>query len=335
VTSVGAAPEAPLVSVLIVTYRQHALFGRCFQSIRRATADQSVEFIVVVNGVPLRVEHRMAGAAGATLVHAPVNLGLAGGLHAARARARGRYLAIVQDDVEVGPGWLEPLIETLDDDPSAGAVASRVELTDGGLQHEGMIVWRHATLTPLGDPHQPGNRQPVDAGGSASMLVRGDAWDDVGGPDLELFPLRYIDIDLCLSLAGAGWNVMVEPRSVVRHRVHSSTTSMHRSYLTTRHQPRVIRRHAALLENRPECDEAPEGVAAQIRRCAEDATRRQSVPRLEPTRPHSEPMPMDRLVRRARRQALVLRAALVVWRVRVLVWRGRQRVQPSARSRGS
>jgi GT2 family glycosyltransferase len=296
--------------VLIVTYQHHELFGRCFELLRRATADQYIEFVVVVNGVPLRVEHRMAEAAGATLVHPPVNLGLAGGLHAARAQARGRYLAIVQDDVEVMPGWLEPLIETLDDDPSVGAVASRVERTDGGLQHEGMIVWRDAS-------------------------VRGDAWDDVGGPDLELFPVGYIDIDLCLCLAGAEWNVMVEPRSVVRHRMHSSTTSMHRSYLNRRHRPRVIRRHAALLEHRPERDEAPEGVAAQIRRCAEDATRRRSEPRPVPTRRHSEPMPMDRLVRHARRQALVLRAALVVWRVRVLLWRGRQRVQAFARSRGS
>jgi GT2 family glycosyltransferase len=304
---------APLVSILIVTYRQHEAFGRCFRRVHDATKGLPVEAIVVVNGVTLEREHELASQMGAVLVRPPVNLGLPGGLHAARAQARGRYLAILQDDVEVQDGWLEPLVQVLDEDPSVGAVASRVELVDGSLQHEGWIVWRDALLTPLGDPDQPGPSRPVDAGGTASLLVRAEAWDDVGGPNLDLFPLWYVDVDFCLSLQEAGWNVMVQPQSIVRHHRHASTTSAFRAYLQTRQQPRVLARHASTLGQRPTRATAPEAIAAQIRRCEEDAARRRAEARPSRARLSIETRSMGELTKRATRQSRALRCGYPIW----------------------
>ena len=318
-------PGPPLVSILIVTYTRHELLGRCVESLLRATAGLDVEIVVVVNGVPVREEHRAAAAAGATLVHAPVNLGLSGGLHAARSRARGCYLAVVQDDVVVAPGWLEPLVEALDADPSIGAVTSRVELFDGGLQHEGRLVWRRAKQTNLGDARHPGSRRPVDAGGTASLLVRTSAWDSVGGTDLGLYPLMFVDIDLCLALTTAGWNVVVEPRSVARHERNSSTTERFRTYLWSRCGRRVARRHGAVLSTRPDLDDAAEGVAAQVARCAREAERRRAAWSPDRVPAAIAPVPLDRLVRGARRQVVAVRVGYAVWRLRVWVWRVRRR----------
>lgn len=317
---------APLVSVLIVTYREYERFGRCFRALQRVIDGLSAEVIVVVNGVPLRDEHREAEAAGAQLYSAPFNLGFPAGLQVARGKARGRYLAILQDDVEVQDGWLEPLIGVLDDDPSVGVVSSRVERDDGGLEHEGFFLWRDATAEPLGDPASPGTLRPVDAAGSAALLVRAEAWDGVGGPDFDLFPTWFVDIDLCLSLGRGGWNVMSEPRSVVRHGVHVSTSDQLRHYMHARHQPRIVRRHAVVLGGRPAIGDPPEAVAVQVARSAAEAELRRTTPRPPPVCFHREPMPVEMLIPHMRRQSRRFRAGYYWWRARRLPGRAQRRL---------
>ena len=320
---VGVDP--PLVSILVVTYQRHDLFARCFASLVAETRGMDLEFVVVVNGDRLEAVHRDAERAGATVLHPGVNLGLAGGLHAARAAAHGRYLLVVQEDVEVEAGWLPPLLEVFADDPSVGAVASRVELPDGTLQHEGYVVVRDAGVLRAGDPDRQGPRRAVDCAGTASLLVAAEAWDAIGGPDLDLYPLWYVDVDLGLALARAGWNVMVEPRSRVRHRAHSGTTGPFRAYLSHRNRPRVARRYADVLAQRPEREDTPELVTSQLDRCAYEAAGRRTRPRPGPV-PRSAPQTMAQLIHRARRQARSVRLAYPFFRVRLGVWQLRLRL---------
>ena len=321
----------PLVSVLVVTYTQHARFARCLETVREHTTDVSHEVVVVVNG-ERRPEHEAAAAAGATVVFAPRNLGLAGGLHAARSRARGRYLMLVQDDVEVRAGWLRPLLAVAEADESVGAVCGRVELFDGKLQQEGRIVWRGAYLTALGDPRVPGVRRAVDTGGTSALLVRAEAWDAIDGPDLGLYPLMYVDIDLALSLAESGWNVMVEPRSVVAHGLGQSTPTELRKYLLARRRRRVARRHAATLRRHEVRDGTPDSLARAVERCARAADERRNRRAFASRRAPAPRRSMDQLVRRARWEAVRLRIGYAVWPVRVFLWRCRERVT-TARAR--
>src|SRR5678815_4145143 len=51
---------APLVSILVVTYRKHELFGRCFASLVAGTDGLDVEYVVVVNGPRREPEHEAA-----------------------------------------------------------------------------------------------------------------------------------------------------------------------------------------------------------------------------------------------------------------------------------
>jgi len=303
----------PLVSILVVTYRKHELFGRCLASLLEATRGADVEIVVVVNSDRVEREHHDAEAAGAIVIRPGVNLGLAGGLQAARAAARGRYLLVTQEDVEVDPDWLAPLLEVFADDPSVGAVTSRVEHANGDLQHEGWIIVRDLSVVAVGDQERRGPRRAVDSGGTASLLVAADAWDAIGGPNIDLYPLWCVDVDLALSLARAGWNVMVEPRSRVRHRAHSSTSEGFRAYLSHRNGSRVARRFADEIARRPERQESPEFIAGQLDRCAREADLRRTQPR--PTATPSPPPTMADLVRRARRQQWSVRLGYPVWRV--------------------
>ncbi|HZI84923.1 MAG TPA: glycosyltransferase [Casimicrobiaceae bacterium] len=237
----------PVVSILLVTWKRIDLLEDCLEGIAAAKPAVPFELVIVNNGGARTAERVEAIAPGARIVHTRVNLGLPGGLRLARSMARGRYLATLQDDVVVTKGWLDRLVARMDEDRWVGIVGSRVALPSGhhicGLYLLGGLTWLH----PNADPAPA----PVDLCTSASMLIRARAWDDAGGPSPELFPLGYVDFDLCIRVARRGWIVETLSRSLVRHKWHQSTSEATRTYTGLRNGRLVRDWHAAWLSERP------------------------------------------------------------------------------------
>jgi GT2 family glycosyltransferase len=238
----------PIVSILLVTWKRIDLLKDCLDGIAAVKPAVPHELLIVNNGGSRTAERVEAIAPGARIIHARVNLGLPGGLRLARSVARGKYLATLQDDVVVQEGWLDQLVERMDEDPWVGIVGSRVELPDGhqicGLYLLGGLSWLH----PAAEPEPI----PIDLCTSASMLIRARAWDDAGGPSPELFPLGYVDFDLCIRVARCGWIVEVLSRSVVRHKWHQSTSEAARTYTNWRNARLVREWNSTCLSERPD-----------------------------------------------------------------------------------
>jgi GT2 family glycosyltransferase len=288
------------VSVLLVSYMGYERIPHCLDRIEAATAGIDTETIVVANGVDLQDEHRAAETRGAVVLHSPVNLGFAGGLQFARAAARGEQLAIVQDDVLVDDGWLHPLLALLDQDPTVGAVGSRVQLLDGEPYGLGMFLDRDLRSHLLEDAPGEVSDWAVDACFSAACLVRASAWDGVGGPNHRLFPLWMVDTELCMRLYEGGWTVMVSQDSVARHGRHTSTTSWARRHLDERNQRIVNRDHRELRRGR-RARLGSDDLESWIERCAIAAASRSKNP--PPNPPPRQPVPFDQLASDARRDA--------------------------------
>ncbi|HEY3673367.1 MAG TPA: glycosyltransferase family 2 protein [Acidimicrobiia bacterium] len=314
--------DAPLVSFLVVTFRQHRLLARLLDSLERAGAGIDTETIVVVNGVPLQPEHEQARARGATVVQAPVNLGFPGGLHYARNRARGAYLAIVQDDTVLDDDWLSALVKVLDTDRSVGIAGSRMAAIDGELYGDGLLVSSDAWVKVLEPMERAVSMWAVDASFSAACLVRADAWDQVGGPNPRLFPLWMVDVDLGLRLNEVGWTVLMVGDTRARHELHASSTTWLRRYLDERHRRIVGRAHREYLAGRPDGLFGKGEVAATLRLLEDKAERRRTAPL--PNRTAQPLIAAAKLERWARLDAMRIRVAMPLFRVRSAVgyrWR--------------
>ena len=237
----------PVVSILIVTWKRIDLLEECLRRIVTAKPEVPFELVIVNNGGAATAARVDSIGAGARVIHSRVNLGFPGGLKLARSMARGKYLAVLQDDVDVEAGWLDRLVARMDEDPWIGIVGSSVEVPGGhricGLYLLGGLTWLHPTADPA--------PVPVDLCTSASMLVRARAWDDAGGPSPELFPLGYVDFDLCIRVARCGWIVETLSTSRVRHKWHGSTSPALRTYTVERNARPVRKWHAAWLAERP------------------------------------------------------------------------------------
>ena len=62
------------------------------------------------------------------MLRSPTNRGYAGAVNLALPEARGDFLAVLNMDVVVGPGWLEPLIALLEAKPEAGVACPLILL---------------------------------------------------------------------------------------------------------------------------------------------------------------------------------------------------------------
>ena len=146
--------------------------------------------------------------------------------NAAIAEARGEFVALVNNDIEViTPGWLEEMV-SLAARPGVGAVGARLWYSDGTLQHGGVITGigegaghAHKRLTR----HEPGGMgraqrlQSLSAVTAACLVVRRSAFLEVGGLDENAFVVAFNDIDFCLKLRAAGLRNVWTPFAELYH----------------------------------------------------------------------------------------------------------------------
>lgn len=155
------------------------------------------------------------------------NLGYAGANNRGAALARGEYLALLNNDLVLTAGWLEPMLALHRRfGPRAGVVGNvQVNARTGAVDHSGMLV------DHKGKPGHDSERHAlrsffsgfriVPAVTGACALIDRELWSSLGGFD-EQFQNGGEDVDLCFRAAAAGRLNAVALRSVVRHFVSSS-----------------------------------------------------------------------------------------------------------------
>ena len=223
--SMTAGTSGTSVTVVVVSWQGRHLVGACLDSLKAQTLPHRL--VVVDNastdgtGAFLAAEHPEA-----TVVTTPENLGFAGGVQAGLDVVETPYAALLNNDAEAEPGWLEALVGHLEAHPEAAAVTSRMVLADRPevLNNTGVLLLPSGYGTDRGFGEPDGSYAEAEevfgfSGGAAALRMA--AVRAVGGFPRRFF-LYYEDTDLSWRLRLAGWTVRYEPGAVVRHQ-HSAT----------------------------------------------------------------------------------------------------------------
>ena len=218
----------PLVSVVVVNYRGAADTIACLQSLRSLDwpADR-VETIVVDNASGDGSAATIAAAElGAKLIESATNTGFAGGCNLGAAKARGDYIAFINNDARADAAWLAHAVRALEADPTVGCVASKVLDWDGqavDFVDAALSFYGHGFKLHVGDRDPQRFDQPHDClfATGAAMVVRADVFRSAGGFDERYF-MFFEDVDFGWRLWLLGWRVRFVPESVVYHRHHAS-----------------------------------------------------------------------------------------------------------------
>lgn len=216
-----------VVTAVVVNYRSGKHLESCLDRLL-SDSDHLAAVIVVDNnsedGSIEPARRRMESGDPVTLIESTVNLGLAGGVNLALDGIDTPYLAILNPDVAVRPGWLEPLIAVLDGEPSVGVacpvvVMAGTELVNsaGQIIHVSGLGFNRRLGREIGEVMGPGH----DVGGlhGAAFVIRTALLKEMGGWDETGF-LYHEDVALSWDVQLSGHRILCEPASMVDHDYH-------------------------------------------------------------------------------------------------------------------
>jgi GT2 family glycosyltransferase/glycosyltransferase involved in cell wall biosynthesis len=216
------AYEAPAVSIVIPVFNALRFTYHCLSALRRHVASIPYELIVVDDHSSDDTSHELARLPNLRLLTNKENIGFVRSCNRGAAAARGPVLVFLNNDTQAQPGWLEALTETFDVYPDAGLVGSRLLYPDGRQQEAGAIVFNDGSAWNYGhldDPYKPEYsyvREPDYVSG-ASLAIRRELFERLGGFDEHFAPGYYEDADLAFRVRAAGFRVLYQPLSRVVH----------------------------------------------------------------------------------------------------------------------
>lgn len=236
----GRGSAEPTVVVAVVSWNTRELLDRCLHSLR-PHVDSGLAAVWVVDnastdGSPELVRERHPWV---RLVSSQENLGYGRAINLVVRQTSSPWIIASNADIGVPPGALERLLAAGDADPRAGILAPRLVLPDGSTQHSvwpfpGASVHLMANLGPsivpkavgdrlaLSGMWDPGRDRYVPWAIGAFLLVRREAWDDVGGFDPEQW-MSAEDLDLGWRIRDAGWATRFVPAAAVDHEESAAT----------------------------------------------------------------------------------------------------------------
>ena len=241
----------PLVSIVVVTHGAWAWVERALTA-AGAHTDVPHEIVVVDNASPDgtadRVRERFPNV---RLLANDGNAGFGAANNQAAEVAQGEFLALLNSDAVVPPGWIGPLLAALGR-PGVGAVVPALVNEDGTMQIAGALAAPDGSVLALGngdDVDDPAWRFPraTDFGAAACMLLRRDAFLRAGGFLDAYNPAYFEDVDLCLTLLEQGLRTMYVPDVRVLHGGFSSGGESAAAALFERNRPVFVARWGEML----------------------------------------------------------------------------------------
>jgi GT2 family glycosyltransferase len=217
------------VSAVVVNYNGADALEGCLGALVSGSDAATTEILVVDNastdGSAAIAERLAAEHHRVRLIRSEVNRGYAGAVNLALPEARGDVLAVLNMDVVVGSGWLEPLIALLDGKPEAGVACplillesdpDRINAAGQNLNVTGLGFNRW-----LGKPREKADSEPFRVTGlhGAAFVIRRSLLERLGGWD-EIGFLYFEDVELSWLLRIAGSEIWCVPASTVTHDYH-------------------------------------------------------------------------------------------------------------------
>jgi D,D-heptose 1,7-bisphosphate phosphatase len=234
-----AIPEStPLVSLIIPTRNGLSLVKQCIDSLFAKTTYKNFEVLIVDNNSddPKTLDY-FASLADNKKIRVlrderPFNYSALN--NAAINKARGEYVGLINNDIEViSPEWLDEMI-SLAIQPGVGAVGARLWYPNDTLQHGGCITGiggvaghshKHLPRGEFGYFARAQLIQTVSVVTAACLIIKKSIYAEVGGLDEVNLKVAFNDVDFCLRVREAGYRNIWTPYAELYH--HESATRGH------------------------------------------------------------------------------------------------------------
>lgn len=215
------------VTVVVVNYRSGGDLEECLRSIL-SDERHLARLVVFDNGsgddswAPAKTWSQRDDRVG--LLLSDDNVGLAEAVNQILPSIGTPLMAVVNPDVVVDPGWLDPLVEALDGNQAVGVACPLVLMRGSGRVNS---AGQHVHVTGLGfnrhlhDEAASVGSRPHEVGGfhGAAFVIRTDLLRELGGWDATGF-IYHEDVALSWDVLLEGARIVCVPESRVSHDYH-------------------------------------------------------------------------------------------------------------------
>lgn len=216
--------EKPKVSIIIPCYNQIRYTYKCLYSIMKNTdAGLTPYEVIIADDNSTDTTKNIKKFIGNVVVSRnEENLGFLKNCNKAATLVKGEYIYFLNNDTEVKENYLSSLVELIERDITIGMVGSKLIFADGTLQEAGGIIWSDGTGANYGRGANPKDFRynyvkEVDYISGASIMIRKNLWDAIGGFDERYAPAYCEDSDLAFEVRKMGMKVMYQPLSEIIH----------------------------------------------------------------------------------------------------------------------
>lgn len=214
--------ENPQVSIVIPVYNQFDFTYHCVESIIKNSGDITYEILIgndCSTDLTTQIEQIIPGV---RCITTEKNLRFVLNCKNTAKYANGIYLLFLNNDTQVQPNWLKPLVDLIESADDIGMVGAKLVYPDGTLQEAGGILWRDGSAWNYGHGQNPALPEfnyvkEVDYISGAAIMLSRALWEEIGGFDERFVPAYCDDSDLAFTIRKMGYRVMYQPKSVVVH----------------------------------------------------------------------------------------------------------------------
>ena len=230
-------------SIIVVTYNSSSYIGACLAPLLGML---DVELLVVDNdskdGTAAQVQREFPNI---RLIALQENVGFGHACNIGVAASSGSFVLLLNPDAVAPAQAIRTVLEFCEQHPQAGIVGGSL-VDPSGLPLQSMgdmpslprlvldkpMAWVAKHVGPRGlfrwvlgqcsaKFRLPHEAEPVAWVSGAFLCCRRSIWNEIGGFDEQFF-LYYEDVDLCLRVSQAGWEVWHVPDAVVQHQSGAS-----------------------------------------------------------------------------------------------------------------
>ncbi len=245
------------LSVIIISWNTKALLYECLESLyadleNSGLINNSEVFVVDNNSADGSSEMVANSFSRVKLIANQDNKGFGRANNQALKMAIGEFVLLLNPDAKVLPGAIAELLSFAEQNHKAGIVAPQLLNTDGTIQRScrafpsisGMFyelsglsrlfpkvsAFRKYKMLDFDHKHL----DQVDQPEGACLLIRKSVLDQVGIFDEKFFML-FEEVDLCLRIKKAGWQIWFNPSSKVIHHYGQSIKQVKAKMIISSH----------------------------------------------------------------------------------------------------
>jgi GT2 family glycosyltransferase len=219
----------PLVAIVILNYNGRNYLERFLPSVIASTYTNKRIIVADNASIDDSVQFLKNAFPSVGILLNTQNDGFAGGYNWALQHVEADYYVLLNSDVEVTEGWIEPVIHLMESDHAIAACQPKLLAfhqphmfeyagsSGGWIDSLGYPFSRGRIFDVLEkDEHQYDEIQEIFWATGAAMFVRSQVFHQLKGFDASFFAHQE-EIDLCWRMQLSGYKIYVCPQSIVYH----------------------------------------------------------------------------------------------------------------------